>query len=78
MESKDEGAKSPFSSKTLHFNWWTWVVWPFLPHKIKSNPNAILALSAWLTIGNVVLRFITTEALLFWGKNANKKITDKS
>ncbi len=70
--SEIERGKSVFSSRTIHFNVWTWAVWPFLPKSFKENPDAPMILGAWITIGNIILRFLTTEALT-WRKGTDGK-----
>lgn len=74
MGQEEKGGKSPFTSKTLHFNVWSGIlaqaVWPFLPQSFRDHDYAHQALIAWLTVGNIILRFATTEALsLYRGKN---------
>lgn len=67
-DSQDPGGrKTPFTSKTIHFNWISSVmvpaIWPFLPANFRHQDYAINAVSAWFAIGNVVLRFFTSQAL---------------
>jgi hypothetical protein len=73
VEQSDEAGKSPLLSKTIHFNLLAWAVWPFLPAKFKQDPNAPLVVAAWFSIGNIVLRFVTSTAIVFWGKRAKEK-----
>lgn len=75
MEQKDPGAetKSALSSKTVHFNLASGIIipaiWPLLPKSFTQNEYALPAVTAWLTIGNIVLRRLTNEAIRFWGKH---------
>lgn len=72
---EQEGPKTPLSSKTFHFNWWTGLsvtvfvhaIWPFIPESFRAKPYAVSAVSAWLIIGNLFCRAFTTEALV-WSK----------
>lgn len=77
-ESAEEG-KSPLLSKTIHFNWMSGVaipaIWPFLPEKFRMHDYAIAAVTAWFTIGNVVLRFLTSEALIKWNSLSAKDVS---
>jgi hypothetical protein len=61
------GRKSPFSSKTIHFNWISAVmvpaIWPFLPVAFRSKDYAVHAVTAWFAIGNVILRFVSSTAV---------------
>lgn len=68
----DEGAKSPFSSKTIHFNVWTFAAWTLLPKGFRDKPDSMMYVTAWLSIGNIVLRFVTREALQLWSLRAKK------
>lgn len=65
-----------FKSRTIHFNAWSIILlhatWPFLPEHFRQHPWSMSAVSAWFTCGNVILRFLTTEALA-WRKNAEEK-----
>lgn len=65
-------SKSVLKSKTVHFNWISGVlvhaVWPFLPEHFRSQPYAMSALTAWFTVGNIVLRLLTTEGLTLMGR----------
>lgn len=69
------GSKSPLESKTVHFNAVSAIlvpaVWPFLPHSFRDQDWAIGAVTAWLGIGNIVLRFITKGAIS-WTKEKSK------
>jgi hypothetical protein len=81
-DSEDGGRKSPFSSKTIHFNWISAVlvpaIWPFLPKKFTANPYAIHSVTAWFAIGNVALRFLTTTAVtIFKPKEKPSEQTSK-
>jgi hypothetical protein len=65
---QDGGGKAALSSKTIQFNVWTWALWPLLPKHFREDPNAPLVVGAWFTIGNVALRFVTSEAITLWRK----------
>lgn len=74
MSLEDGEAKSPLLSKTVHFNWSSAVlvhaIWPFLPHHFTAQSYALSAVTAWFTVGNVIIRFFTREAIsIFGGKN---------
>lgn len=74
--------KSPWKSKTLHFNWSSAVlvhaVWPLLPKSFRDQPYAMSAVVSWFTIGNMVLRFLTTGAVSLWGKNEKEEEGQKA
>lgn len=65
----EQGGKSALSSKTIHFNWISGVlvpaIWPFLPKDFRNNDYAIHAVTAWFTIGNIILRILTKNAIHF-------------
>lgn len=68
--------KSFFESKTIHFNTWSglliYAIWPFLPVQFRYHDWAVPAMTAWLTIGNVILRGATNGAIYFWKKAKTK------
>lgn len=72
---EEQGSKSPLESKTVHFNTMSAAIipalWPFLPESFRHQDYAIAAVSAWYTIGNIVLRFLTSEALSWTAKDPN-------
>ena len=70
------GVKSALASRTLHFNVWTWAIWPFLPQEFRHQPYAPMVVGAWFSIGNIALRFLTSEAISFWSKNGSKSASD--
>lgn len=59
--------KPAYKSRTIHFNWLSGVlvhaVWPFLPEHFRHQPYAMSALAAWFTIGNIILRWLTTQPI---------------
>lgn len=63
----DAQGKSLTSSKTINFNIVSGVVihavWPLLPKTFREQPYSMSAVTSWFAIGNIVLRFMTTEAL---------------
>lgn len=66
MAADQGGAKSPLYSKTIHFNLANLLVaafWPLLPEDFRSQDWAFSAVLAWVTLGNLVLRFLTCKAL---------------
>ena len=69
----EQEGKHPFLSKTVQFNTissaFIPAIWPFLPASFREHDYAIAAISAYYTIGNVILRFITKEALSWNLKN---------
>lgn len=71
--------KSFFESKTAHFNSWSallvYAIWPFVPEAFRKNDWAIHTLTAWFTIGNLLLRVVTSEAVYLW-KKKNQKADD--
>lgn len=62
--------KSPLFSKTLGFNFSNGVlipaIWPFLPEHFRHHEYAIPCVTAWLTVSNIVLRLMTSEAIKLW------------
>lgn len=66
--------KSPLRSKTIHFNVISAAIWPFLPENFRRHDYAAPALLAWLTIGNVFLRFLTYEALRLFKARPEKEV----
>lgn len=73
----EKATKNPLASKTIHFNVISAAIWPFLPEHFRKHSYAESALLAWLTIGNIVLRFVTSEALRFF-KSSPEKLADSS
>ena len=59
--------KSALASKTIHFNWLNGLiipaVWPLLPASFRNQDYAIAAITAWISIGNIVLRLITKDKI---------------
>lgn len=76
MPNENEGAKkSPFFSRTIQFNTAHLIVagvWPFLPSKFRANDWAFPAVLAWVSFGNIVLRFATNQAVKLWGRHEKK------
>jgi len=76
MDQNQGEAKSPLTSKTVHFNLISGIlvpaVWPFLPEHFRNSQYAMAAVTSWLTIGNIILRFVTHQALA-WGKHGPTK-----
>ena len=64
--------KTALRSKTVNFNWISGLaipaVWPFLPKDFREQDFAIAAVTAWFTIGNILLRRITSGAITFMAK----------
>lgn len=63
-----EGVGKPaLFSKTMGFNLSSGIlipaVWPFLPKHFRDQDYAIAAVTAWFTILNMVLRWLTKEAI---------------
>lgn len=79
IEDQDAGAdtKSALASKTIHFNWISGLaipaVWPFLPESFRHQDYATAAITAWFAIGNIVLRFLTSEAIGLFARRTNAK-----
>lgn len=76
-ESNDGGStKSPLSSKTIVFNSMSGMLvsafWPFLPESFRHHDYAMPAVTAWFSIGNIILRFLTREALSVFGRKNEK------
>jgi len=73
------GGKSALFSKTVHFNWASGIlipaIWPFLPLDFRNQDYAIAAVTAWLTLGNIALRFLTKGAIHFYAKKYEAKNT---
>lgn len=73
--------KSVFRSKTIHFNWLSGVivhaVWPFLPKHFREQPYAMSAITSWFALGNIALRFVTTEAVSLFHRRDNGDKQDK-
>jgi hypothetical protein len=73
-----DSSKSPLSSRTIGFNSVSGLlvsaVWPLLPDSFRSHDWAVPALTAWFTIGNIILRFLTTEAVA-WRSSHEKPPT---
>lgn len=65
--------KNFFESKTVHFNTWSGLAisaaWPFLPEHFRHHEWAVPALTAWLTLANIGLRFVTSGAIK-WKKSS--------
>lgn len=66
-------SKAAWSSKTIQFNVVSGVIfhaaYPFLPERFR-DPAFI---EAWFTIGNIILRFVSYEAVTLFGrKNAQE------
>ena len=63
--------KSALFSKTIHFNWLSLVlahaVWPFMSPHFKLT-FGFTAIASWFTLGNIILRFFTSEAISLWKK----------
>lgn len=82
MENETGDAKSPFLSKTLHFNSWSavlaYAIWPFVPGRFRQHEYALPAVIAWFTIGNFALRFITKQAITFLFWRTHEKIDSPS
>lgn len=59
--------KSPLQSKTILFNTGMGLIvaaaWPFLPKEWRDDPMIMQSIIAWITIGNIVLRFLTETAV---------------
>lgn len=71
-----EDTKHPLDSKTVQFNTisaaFIPAIWPFLPESFRHHDYAIAAISGWYTIGNVVLRFLTSEAISWRAEKTEK------
>lgn len=74
--------KSAIKSKTIHFNTismlFVYAVFPFLPKRITSSEYAIQIISSWFTIGNVILRFVTSEAISIFRRKNNEQSPEKT
>lgn len=66
-----EGNKTLLSSKTVHFNTWSGLlvsaVWPFIPEHFRHQDYAMQAVTAWFSIGNILLRLVTKGAIILFG-----------
>jgi len=73
----EQESKHPFDSKTLQFNSLSAAIipaiWPLLPESFRHQDYAITAVTAWMSIGNIVLRFLTKEALSWTTKDSDKR-----
>lgn len=76
-----EKSKTVLSSKTINFNWISGLaipaIWPFLPEDFRNQSYAVPALTAYFTLGNIVLRFVTNKPITF-GSNECKDETKES
>ena len=76
MPDVEMGGKPALSSKTVNFNWISGLaipmIWPFIPQNFKNQDNAINIITAWFTIGNIILRFLTKEAVYLYAKKGEK------
>lgn len=70
----EKATKNPFFSKTIHFNVISAAIWPFLPPHFRHHSYAQPALIAWLAIGNIILRFLTAEALRLFKASPEKQV----
>jgi hypothetical protein len=66
MENNDQ-TKTIIQSKTIHFNWISAIaipaVWPWIPASFRNQDYAIPALTAYFTIGNIVLRLLSKDKI---------------
>ena len=77
------GDKPKLSHPHVHFNWASGVlvhaVWPFLPHDFREKPYAIAAVTAWFTIGNIILHIFWRRIVVrFRGKDAKEEAAQRT
>lgn len=74
--------KSALKSKTIHFNTISMVLvyaaFPFMPKRITSSEYSIQIISSWFTIGNIILRLLTREAISIFGRKNNEQSPEKT